>query len=109
MSQSTVAKRYAEALFQYAQQHNAIAEISTDLKELAKAFAEAPELLALLQAPKISGEKKKAMLSEILSNAHTAVVNTLLVLIDRKRINEVAVVAEEFPALASASQGEAEA
>lgn len=109
MSQSTVAKRYAEALFQVAQQQNAIAEISTDLKELTKALGEAPELLALLQAPKISGEKKKAILSEILANAHTAVVNALQILIDKKRINEVAVVAEEFQALAAASQGAAEA
>ena len=109
MSQSTVAKRYAEALFQYAQQHKAIAEISTDLKELAKAFVEAPELLALLQAPKISSDKKKAMVSEILANAHTAVVNTLYILIDKKRINEVAEVAEEFQTLAAAAQGAAEA
>ncbi len=32
MSQSTVAKRYAQALFQLAQQQNAIAEVSADLK-----------------------------------------------------------------------------
>ena len=58
---SQVAKRYAEALFQVAQSQNALAEVSADLKELAKAFETTPELVSLLQAPKISSEKKKAM------------------------------------------------
>ena len=104
---SQVAKRYAEALFQVAQSQNVLAEVSADLKELAKAFETTPELVSLLQAPKISSEKKKAMVSNILSNAHQAVVNTLHLLIDKKRINEVSLVAEEFQALAAAAQGAA--
>ena len=104
---SQVAKRYAEALFQVAQSQNVLAEVSADLKELAKAFETTPELVSLLQAPKISSEKKKAMVSTILSNAHQAVVNTLHLLIDKKRINEVSLVAEEFQALAAAAQGAA--
>ncbi len=104
---SQVAKRYAEALFQVAQSQNALAEVSADLKELAKAFETTPELVSLLQAPKISSEKKKAMVSNILSNAHQAVVNTLHLLIDKKRINEVSLVAEEFQALAASAQGAA--
>ncbi|MGM9948508.1 MAG: F0F1 ATP synthase subunit delta [Lysinibacillus sp.] len=104
---SQVAKRYAEALFQVAQGQNALAEVSSDLKELAKAFETTPELVSLLQAPKISSEKKKAMVSNILSNAHPAVVNTLHLLIDKKRINEISQVAEEFQALAASAQGAA--
>lgn len=106
---SQVAKRYAEALFQLAQSQNALAEVSADLKELTKAFEASPELVALLQAPKISSDNKKAMVSNILSGAHQAVVNTLHLLIDKKRMNEVSLVAEEFQALAAAAQGAAEA
>ena len=104
---SQVAKRYAEALFQVAQSQNVLAEVSADLKELAKAFETTPELVSLLQAPKISSEKKKAMVSTILSNAQQAVVNTLHLLIDKKRINELSLVAEEFQALAASAQGAA--
>jgi F-type H+-transporting ATPase subunit delta len=106
---SQVAKRYAEALFQLAQSQNALAEVSTDLKELTKAFEITPELVSLLQAPKISAEMKKAMVSNILSGAHPAVVNTLHLLIDKKRINEVSLVAAEFQTLAAAAQGAAQA
>ena len=109
MSQSTVAKRYAEALFQLAKEQNNISEVSVDLKELAKAIESTPELLSLLQAPKISTDKKKEILVGVLTSAAPAVVNTVKFLIDKKRINELTVVAEEFQTLAAASQGAAEA
>ena len=38
MSQSTVAKRYAQALFQLAARQNILAEVSADLKELTKSI-----------------------------------------------------------------------
>ena len=50
--------------------------------------------LLLLNAPKISSNRKKELIAQIFSGAHPAVVNTLLVLLDKKRINEVADVAE---------------
>ncbi|KGR88083.1 F0F1 ATP synthase subunit delta [Lysinibacillus odysseyi] len=106
---SQVAKRYAEALFQLARNQHALADVSSDLKELTKAFETTPELVALLQAPKISSDMKKAMVSNVLSGAHPAVVNMLHLLIDKKRMNEVSLVAKEFQALAAAAQGAAEA
>ncbi|MFF5993899.1 F0F1 ATP synthase subunit delta [Lysinibacillus sp. KU-BSD001] len=109
MSQSTVAKRYAEALFQLASGQNTLAEIVADLKELTKALEATPELLSLLQAPKISTDKKKALITGVLANANPAVVNLLHVLVDRKRINEVSAVAEAFQTLAASAQGAAEA
>ncbi len=109
MSRSTIANRYAQALFQLAQQQNAVAEVNADLKELVKALEATPELLALLQAPKISAANKKAMLANILSSAHVAIVNTLNVLIDTKRMNELQNIASEFRDLAAASEGSAQA
>lgn len=109
MSQSTIAKRYAEALFQLAKGQNNISEVSADLKELVKAIESTPELLALLQAPKISTNAKKEMLAGILSSAAPVVVNTVKILIDKKRINDLTTVAEEFQLLAASSQGAAEA
>ncbi len=106
---SQVAKRYAEALFQLARNQHALADVSSDLKELTKALETTPELVALLQAPKISSDMKKAMVSNVLSGAHPAVVNMLHLLIDKKRMNEVSLVAKEFQALAAAAQGAAEA
>ncbi|WP_332650669.1 F0F1 ATP synthase subunit delta [Lysinibacillus sp. 54212] len=106
---SQVAKRYAEALFGLASNQNIIAEVSADLKELSKVVETTPELLSLVNAPKISAEQKKAMLATILVNVNSAVLNTINLLVDKKRINEIAEVAQEFQALAASAQGAAEA
>ncbi|MEC1177710.1 F0F1 ATP synthase subunit delta [Metasolibacillus meyeri] len=106
---SQVAKRYAEALFQLAGKNQSIAEVSADLKELTAAIEATPALLELLKAPKISSAKKKEMLSEILVNANSAVVNTVQLLVDKQRISDIVAVAEEFQALATSAGGAAEA
>lgn len=106
---SQVAKRYAEALFGLASKQNIVAEVNADLKELTKVVETTPELLSLVNAPKISASQKKAMLTNILADVNTAVLNTIHLLVDKKRINEIAEVAKEFQVLAASSQGAAEA
>ena len=109
MSRSQVAKRYAEALFQLALEKKALAEVSSDLKELVKVIDTNPELLSLLANPKFSIERKKQIVAEIFSNAHKIVVNTLELLIEKKRVNELTNVAEEFQVLAADAEGAADA
>ena len=58
MSQSTVANRYAQAIFELAASQNLLAEVGADLKEIKEVLATNGEFMALLTAPKISvGEK----------------------------------------------------
>lgn len=102
---SQVAKRYAEALFQLAQEKQILAEVGADLKELVTVLKDNKELLTLLSAPKLSADRKKAIIAEIFSNAQPAVLNTLQLLIDKKRLSDVQVVAEEFQTLASSALG----
>jgi len=109
MSRSLVANRYAEALFQLAQENKALTEVSSDLQELVKVIKNNPELIDLLSNPKFSIERKKQIVSEIFSKANKFVVNTIELLIEKKRVNEIANLAEEFTELAAASQGYAEA
>jgi len=59
MSNSAVAKRYAQALFELAQQKNILAEVGADLNELTKIVKESPDLLTLLNAPKFSIGRNK--------------------------------------------------
>ncbi|MER1998251.1 MAG: F0F1 ATP synthase subunit delta [Lysinibacillus sp.] len=106
---SQVAKRYAEALFQVAKKQGTLAEVSADLNEVAKVFTNDTELVGLLAAPKLNAAAKKEMIKTLFSNANEAVVNTLQILIDKKRISDVAIVAEGFQALAAAAQGTAQA
>ena len=105
MSQSTAAKRYALALFQIAQQHNQLASVEEDLREVKVVFKENKELQVLLASPKLTLDRKKEVIRELFGAANPFVVNILQVLIDRKRINETVAVATEFTLLANESQG----
>jgi len=105
MSQSTVAKRYAGALFQLALEQKTVAEVNADLQELVKVFETTPEILSLLATPKFSIQRKKEIVAEIFSNANPAVVNVLQLLIDKKRVNEALNLASEFEKLAAEAQG----
>lgn len=109
MSQSTIASRYANALFQLAQEKQVVAEVNGDLEELVKVLETTPELLSLLATPKFSIERKKQIVAEIFASANPIVVSTLELLIEKKRVNEVESLAQQFKQLAAASQGAADA
>ncbi|MET4560593.1 F-type H+-transporting ATPase subunit delta [Lysinibacillus parviboronicapiens] len=109
MSNSTVAKRYAQALFELAQQKNILAEVGTDLSELTKVIKESPDFLTLLSAPKFSIERKKQMVAEIFAAATPEFVHTIQLLVEKKRVNEVKLIADAYAELASQAQGSADA
>ena len=109
MSQSTAANRYAKALFQLAQEHNLLNEVTEDLREVKIAFEENQELFKLLDSPKIDAEQKKANLSELFSSVQPIIVNALTLLVDKKRIHEVVNVIDAFVTQANNAQGVADA
>ncbi|MEG0381151.1 MAG: F0F1 ATP synthase subunit delta [Kurthia sp.] len=109
MSNSTVANRYAQALFELAQEKNILSEVGSDLKELTKVMKETPELLALLSAPKFTIEKKKQIVAEVFAGVTSEVLHTLQLLIEKNRVNEAANLAEAYTLLAANAQGTAEA
>lgn len=109
MSQSTVAKRYAQAIFELASKQNILTEVSADFQELKKVIASNEEFMALLNAPKISTDRKKELIAQILTGAQPIVVNMIQFLIEKKRLNELSAVADQFQALADAAQGTADA
>ena len=109
MSQSTVAKRYAQAIFELASKQNILTEVSADFQELKKVIASNDEFMALLNAPKISADRKKELIAQILSGAQPIVVNMVQFLIEKKRLNELVSVADHYQALAATAQGTADA
>jgi F-type H+-transporting ATPase subunit delta len=109
MSNSTVAKRYAQALFELAQQKNILAEVGADLNELTKVVTESPDFLTLLNAPKFSIERKKQIIAEIFAGATPEVLHTVQLLVEKKRVNEVKLIATAYAELAAQAQGTANA
>lgn len=109
MSKSVVAERYASALFDLSQQHGQTASIQAELQELKKAFRDNKGLGELLSSPKLSVAKKKEIMTDIFKGVNPIVMNTLFVLLDAKRMDEVQNVFSEFHELANDAAGIAEA
>lgn len=109
MSNSVVAKRYASALFELAQQHGQIASIQEEMKELKKAFHDNKDIDELLASPKLSSAKKKELIATIFNGVNPLVLNALYVLLDAKRMDEAQNVFDEFLGFADDAAGIAEA
>lgn len=109
MNKEVVAKRYALALFQIAQQQQLLDQFESEIRVVQQVFADQPDFFAVLTHPKLSLEKKKALIKETFAALSAPVQNTLLLLLDRHRIGIVEELADEFIALANEARGVAEA
>lgn len=109
MSQSVVAKRYALALFELAQKNGQTGPIQEDLLELKKVFLTNKELGQLLDSPRLKAAKKKELLADLFKGANQLILNTLFLMLDKKRMNEVVNLVNEFTAYSNDAAGIAEA
>lgn len=109
MSASTVAKRYALALFEVARGQGKTEVIASEMREIRQVFATTGELRALLTSPKLSNKEKKALLSKLFDGADQLTLNTLYVLADAQRLGETVGVAQVFTELVDEAAGIAEA
>lgn len=109
MSQNAVAGRYAVALYKLAKEHNQLEQLEQELKVVEQVVAENPQFLTILKHPKIAKDTKKALVKEVFQNASQTVINTLLLLIDRKREEILPEIAEQYFLLANEERGIAEA
>ncbi|WP_226671454.1 F0F1 ATP synthase subunit delta [Metabacillus litoralis] len=96
MSKGIVAKRYAVALFQLAQEQNAIDQIESELQVVKEVFTTNQDLVDVLSHPKVTNEMKKSIVKEAFTNLSQQVVNTLLLLVDRHRVDVVTEVVSHF-------------
>lgn len=109
MSQNAVAGRYAVALYNLAKEHNELELLEQELKVVEKVVAENPQFLTILKHPKVVKETKKALVKEVFQNASQTLINTMLLLIDRKREELLPEIAEQYFLLANESRGIADA
>ncbi|WP_102348243.1 F0F1 ATP synthase subunit delta [Bacillus sp. Marseille-P3661] len=109
MSSTAVANRYAVALFELAKEQNQLETVEAELRVVEKVLAENPQFLTLLKQPKISNESKKTMIKEVFGGVSTTVLNTILLLIDRKREDLLSEIVEEYFVLANNARGIADA
>ncbi|PEQ92587.1 F0F1 ATP synthase subunit delta [Neobacillus sp. OS1-33] len=109
MSNSMVAKRYALALFQIAKETSALGVIEEELRVVKEVVQYNPDLKVVLSSSKLSKEEKKEIIKASFTSVNVNVLNTLLILIDRHREDQIVDVANEFLELANNEMGIAEA
>ena len=109
MSRSIVSERYATALYKAAAEQGVLTEVHADVTELQKAIHDDADFMELMSIPKLSLQKKHALIAAVLPGAHTLLLNALYVMLDADRMAELHNVLEEFHELANDASGIAEA
>jgi len=99
-------RRYAEALFQLAQETGQLDWLEQELEALVQITAGAPELRRLLDHPEVPRERKFGLLDRVLAGAVSPVLLSLLkLLVERGRQQALGAIAADFGALADAARG----
>lgn len=97
-----VADRYAQALFEIAQEHEMVERIDSDLTLITQTMAESFDLRRLALHPLVSIQDKKSAAREIFGpHLHPTSLNFLQLLFDRNRGSCVALIQARFHHLAS--------
>ena len=85
---SKIASTYAKALYDIALEENVLEEVKNDFNVIVSSIKEQPQFLNVLTLPKLDKEEKKQLIKSIFSsNTPQILVNFLMVLIDKDRIN----------------------
>lgn len=109
MTSSMVAKRYALALFQIAKEQNLLERVEEELRVVKEVFAYNSDLMSVLKSPKLEIDRKKTIIKEAFASMNPYLLNTLLLLLDHHREDEIIAVADGFIGLANDERGIAEA
>jgi F-type H+-transporting ATPase subunit delta len=85
MSVNPIADRYASAIFELATEQNCLDEVGQELKDIAHAIREYPDLAKLLHHPLVSAADKAETLLKLAAGATEITRNFLKVVVDKGR------------------------
>ncbi|WP_058308696.1 F0F1 ATP synthase subunit delta [Gracilibacillus massiliensis] len=105
MSNTNVAKRYAEALFRIAVEKETLDFLETELTTVKEVFQTNQQFLQFLQHPKVDADKKKQLLNEAFAGFSKDVLHTLSLLVDRHNESIVPEVVDHFITFANEANG----
>jgi F-type H+-transporting ATPase subunit delta len=105
---SGMAGRYATALFELANETNAIDRVQGDLKAFAALIASSPDLMRLVRSPVFSSDEQAKALDAVLDKASISGVakNFLRVITANRRLFAVDQIIRGFNAMVAAHKGE---
>jgi F-type H+-transporting ATPase subunit delta len=98
-------RRYAEAAFEIAERDSAIERWRTDLDVAAAELDEGSQLLAILANPALPLEQRRSVVDGVFRGLSGPARNLLLLLVQRRRIEQLPRIAAEFRRLDDDRQG----
>jgi F-type H+-transporting ATPase subunit delta len=106
-----LAGRYANALFELAQDSKAVDAVSADLASLRKALDTSPDLTRLVRSPVFSAQDQAKALKAILAQMQTGDLTTkfVLLLASKRRLFVLTQVIKAYESRVAKSRGETEA
>ncbi|HET7083228.1 MAG TPA: F0F1 ATP synthase subunit delta [Rhizomicrobium sp.] len=106
-----LAGRYANAVFELAQDHKAIDAVSADLAGLRRATETSPDLARLVRSPVFSAEDQARALKAVLEKmgAHPLTTKFVLLLAQKRRLFVLNQIISAYESRVAKSRGETEA
>lgn len=104
------AKRYAKALFQVAREKGQVAQVEQELESMISVLKENADLSKLIKHPGIEAAVKIGLIKQIFeSSVSEAVLNTLQLLIERRREEALEAFVKAYVKIANDALGQANA
>jgi len=104
-----VAKRYADALFQLANEKDNSENIQKELHTVQEVFQENKKLATILNHPRVNKDEKMKVIDDAFNSLNKEVVNIIKLLVERHRINSIVSVIEHYNYLYNEANGIASA
>jgi F-type H+-transporting ATPase subunit delta len=98
-------RMYARALFQAAQEKDRVAAVRDQLRQLATALDESPELAGFLSNPQVDPRAKAEVLGQLSDGAEELLRNFLQLAAEKGRGGELRAIADELDALVDQAEG----
>jgi len=103
---STIARSYAEALFDLGDRHGQLEEFAVALDVISALLESEPKLRLFLASPKIEpGDKKRVLRSSLHDRVPPLILNFLMVVLDRRRQRLIEEFGVQFHALLDERHG----
>ena len=106
MRDETIARNYAEALFEIAQRHEGLETYGEGIELVARLLEEKPDFRTFIETPRVAADAKKDVLRKAFeSSLPRNLVNFLLLTIDKRRQRLLGEIAREYHALVDQEMG----
>ncbi|MGM9925596.1 MAG: F0F1 ATP synthase subunit delta [Bacillus sp. (in: firmicutes)] len=89
MSNTIVAERYAMALLEIAKEKNILDQLAEEARAVNEVFASNADITSFLKHPKVSSQQKQQFITEAFAGVSQEMKNTLMLMIERQRIDEI--------------------